>query len=69
MTDVPAAGARVDLDLALAIVRPAVIATVPLDGAIDVPVGIAPSIQWSERVDGASLADRIAARVGVRSVR
>ncbi len=57
-----AAGERVDLDLALAVVRPSVVSTTPAAGATAVPVGIEPVVQFSEPVERASLAAAIALR-------
>ncbi|MEA2604011.1 MAG: hypothetical protein QOF89_5003 [Acidobacteriota bacterium] len=54
--EVPAAGARVDLDLALAIIGPAVQSSTPSDGAVDVPPGVNPVLTFSEPVSRTSLA-------------
>ncbi len=57
-----AAGERVDLDLLLVIVRPAVVSTTPASGASGIPVGIEPVIQWREPVERTSLAAAITLR-------
>ncbi len=57
-----AAGERVDLDLALVLVRPSVVSTTPAAGATGVPVGIEPIVQFSEPVERASLAAAITLR-------
>jgi RHS repeat-associated protein len=59
---VSAAAERVDLDLTLAVVRPAVVATNPEAGAVAVPVGIEPTVRFSETVDRVSLDSSIALR-------
>lgn len=53
---VPAADARVDLDLQLQVVAPWVVEVSPADAAVDVPLGIEPTVRFSEPVERASLA-------------
>ena len=55
-----AAGERVDLDLALAVVRPSVVSMTPASGATAVPIGIEPVVHFSEPVERTSLAAAIA---------
>ncbi len=50
---------RLDLDLALQVVAPRVLETTPAGGASDVPIGVNPTIRFSEPVDRASLAEGI----------
>jgi hypothetical protein len=53
--EVPAAGARVDLDLTIQTTGPALVAVDPADGATGVPPGIEPLLTFSEAVDPATL--------------
>jgi len=48
---VPAADARVDVDITLLAVGPHVVTITPADGAVDVPQGIQPTIRFSEAVN------------------
>ncbi|MEM9594708.1 MAG: Ig-like domain-containing protein [Acidobacteriota bacterium] len=52
---VPSADARVDLDLQLQAVAPWVVEVSPADAAVDVPLGIEPTVRFSEPVERASL--------------
>ncbi|MGH3373771.1 MAG: Ig-like domain-containing protein, partial [Actinoallomurus sp.] len=51
----PAADARVDLDITLVAVGPHVVAITPADGAVDVTQGIQPTIRFSEAVNPDSI--------------
>ncbi|HEX3553446.1 MAG TPA: Ig-like domain-containing protein [Thermoanaerobaculia bacterium] len=55
LATVPAADARVDLDITLVPVGPHVVAITPAAGAVDVPQGIQPTVRFSEAVDPASV--------------
>lgn len=50
---------RLDLDLPIQVVAPRVIETVPAAGAVEVPIGVNPTIRFSEPVDRASLANGV----------
>ncbi len=56
---VPAANARIDLDLQLQVVGPRLLATTPVEGATAVPPGIEPTATFSEAVAPTSLAGSI----------
>jgi RHS repeat-associated protein len=52
---IPAADARVDLDITLASTGPRVVEITPANGAVDAPQGIQPTVRFSEAVDPASV--------------
>ncbi|HEX4965393.1 MAG TPA: Ig-like domain-containing protein [Thermoanaerobaculia bacterium] len=56
---VPAADARVDLDITLLPVGPSVVAITPANGAVDVPQGIQPTVRFSEAVEPSSVSGAI----------
>ncbi|HEV7509645.1 MAG TPA: Ig-like domain-containing protein [Thermoanaerobaculia bacterium] len=56
---VPAADARVDVDITLRAVGPRVVEFVPADGTVDVTQGIQPTIRFSEPVTPASITGAI----------
>ena len=56
---IPAADARVDLDLQLRVVGPRLLVTAPVEGASGVPPGIEPTATFSEAVSATSLAGAI----------
>jgi RHS repeat-associated protein len=52
---IPAADARVDLDITLAATGPHVVEIAPADGAADVLQGIQPTVRFSKAIDAASV--------------
>lgn len=55
-TTIPAADARVDLDLHLAATGPHVLEISPADGAVDIPQGIQPTARFSKAIDSTTVA-------------
>ena len=54
--NIPAADARVDLDLHLAATGPHVLEISPANGAVDVPQGIQPTVRFSKAIDSITAA-------------